>query len=822
MKVVEAGRSWVRRRPGTAIFAVALGLRLIAGVVVGTVLHGSLVLDDSTYSQMAAQAASHNTARWDAFTHFLYGETASFLVPLTVLYRVFGAHQFVGQVFVALFGALTAVFVYATARCAGFPGVWAPAAGLLVACFPSQVLFSSTTLKDALVWAGLSLLAFLLARAARSPRAGWMALGGALAVTAFLRWLRPYVCVVVLCSLAVWAISWSLTSFRRWPRRCLAAIGWLVLLVLWPMALGAGPAAEGLFPRPGQLSSYRSAQDYGGSAIYRTPAKPPPSGGPSASSGASGGTRVRATGSASAPTEASRSGFSQLGTGLVATVLEPYPGQGGLTAKALLPQVEDLLWYPIVLLALIGVVSTIVFSEWLLFPTLTVGGIVLADALTEGNLGTAYRHRGEVFWGAALLALAGLWLVLRGPRAVTPPVPASSGSRPLVCLVSHWDWVLYHYRLELASALEAKGYRVLLVCPRGKYTGELARRFEWREWPIARRSLNPLREIVSLLRLHALFRRLAPRVVHNFTLKPIIYGSIAGWAAGADAIINNFSGLGYVFSDEAPRAITLPTVAALRRIAKRRAVWSVAQTEADISRLEASGAVRRDRYLVVPGTGVDTSEFRPALPAPADQVPIVLVASRLLVDKGIHELVQAAQMVRQAGLTSRFLVAGEPDLGNPKSLDPETIVHWQEQGPVEWLGHRPDIAELLRGSDIACLPTYYPEGIPLFLLEAAASGLPIVATDTPGCRAVVEPGINGYLVAPKDSIALADALKSLIRDPDLRSRFGRAGRRKAIAEFELSRVTATLVNLYATLLPVDGATSREGGVDHCGATVGVK
>ncbi len=370
----------------------------------------------------------------------------------------------------------------------------------------------------------------------------------------------------------------------------------------------------------------------------------------------------------------------------------------------------------------------------------------------------------------------------------------------LVLIVSNWDWVLYNFRLPLARALMDAGLDVTLVCPPGKYTGAMARMgFRWEAWNLDRRSTFPLKEAGAVLELHKIYRRLRPAAVHHFTIKPILYGSLAARAAGVPLVINNFTGLGYLFSEaKKARVLRWVVMPMLRRVLSGEGFHTAFQNEADRARLVRLGVVDEEATTLIPGTGVDLRKYQP-LEGGERKEPVVLMAARLLWAKGLAEYVGAARILRERGVACRFLLAGEPDYGNPASVREDELEGWREEGVVELLGHRSDMPELLRGADVAVLPSSYFEGVPLFLLEAAATGLPLVASDIEGCRMVVEPGRNGYLVPCGDAETLADALEKLLVDAELRKRMGRESRRIAEERFNQRAILLEYVSLYHQL-----------------------
>lgn len=378
-----------------------------------------------------------------------------------------------------------------------------------------------------------------------------------------------------------------------------------------------------------------------------------------------------------------------------------------------------------------------------------------------------------------------------------------------VLLVAHWDWVLYNFQMPLARALKQHGHEVIFVCPYGNYVERLQNGgFRWVNWKVERRSVNPYREILSIICLGQIYRQENPHLVHHFTIKPNLYGSLAatllkkgsGKASNLKTI-NTFTGLGFVFSDHPTagclRAFVLPL---FRWSTQKSNCWTVTLNYEDARKLLLLRIANSSKISVIISSGVNTKVFCPNGHFHRQTSrPVVIMAARLLWDKGVRELVEAAEILKAKGIAAEFWLVGEPDRGNPTAVPEEWLKAQQARGVVRWLGYREDIPSLLQQSAIAVLPSYY-EGVPKFLLEAAACGLPLVATDIEGCRVVVREGVNGFLVPPRNPIALADALERLLQDPSLRRRMGQASRHIAETEFDEWKVLAKWLALYDHIL----------------------
>ena len=207
------------------------------------------------------------------------------------------------------------------------------------------------------------------------------------------------------------------------------------------------------------------------------------------------------------------------------------------------------------------------------------------------------------------------------------------------------------------------------------------------------------------------------------------------------------------------------------------------------------------KVTIIRGSGTDLAQYR-VMPFPTG-VPVVLLAARLLVDKGLREFVQSAQILRQRGLSTqdaRFVIVGKPDPANPASLRPDELAQWAEEGVVEFWGHRTDMPQVMEAAHVTVLPSYYGEGLPKVLIEAAACGRAVVTTDHPGCRDAIEPNKTGLLVPIKNALALADAIEYLIKNTNVRKRMGAAGRALAEKEFAIEKIVAEHMKIYQKLI----------------------
>lgn len=380
-------------------------------------------------------------------------------------------------------------------------------------------------------------------------------------------------------------------------------------------------------------------------------------------------------------------------------------------------------------------------------------------------------------------------------------------ARTRIVLVGNTDHSMVHFRSALIERLVKEDYDVHVVVPPGPYRDALTTLGTTVvPWRLTRRSTDPTRELRSLAHLTAIHRRLDPDLAHYFSLKPGIYGPIAARAAGVAHTIVSITGLGYVFTGEEMRARMLRRmVLPLCRASFGLADEVLFQNEEDRQIIQAAGALPAGRGIVMlGGEGIDADFFDPARvePAALDELrreiglareeKVVLLVARVLGHKGVREYVEAARTLRGE---ARFLLVGPLDEQNPSAIPEEEVRGWHTEGVIQHLGERSDIRELLALADIAVLPSYR-EGTSQFLLEASAMGCPIIATNVPGCRVVVDADRTGLLVPPRDARALAEALHTMLGDADMRARMGVAVRQRALTHFDVQRVVDRLIGVY--------------------------
>jgi glycosyltransferase involved in cell wall biosynthesis len=349
------------------------------------------------------------------------------------------------------------------------------------------------------------------------------------------------------------------------------------------------------------------------------------------------------------------------------------------------------------------------------------------------------------------------------------------------------------HRLALAMRARALGYDITIITPEGEGVETIkAEGFRWHSISFDSGGMNPAQDFRTFSDLVRLFRRIRPNIVHNVTVKPVLYGTVAARLSGVPRVVNAVSGLGYLFTRDRRfrRALGIALYRVLMRHSDMRVIL---QNKEDVAFFARHRLASKREIRLIRGSGVDINLYKPGVRDHSS--PVIIQTSRMLADKGVREFIAAAREVRKSWPSVRFLLVGPLYPGNPSAISAEELAAAQDEGAVEWLGYRSDIAALLAKTTIFCLASYR-EGLPKSLLEAAACGLPLITTDTSGCREVVTNGENGLLVPVGDSRALAQAIGRLLADPALARRLGERARERAEREFALDLVIDQQIALY--------------------------
>lgn len=365
---------------------------------------------------------------------------------------------------------------------------------------------------------------------------------------------------------------------------------------------------------------------------------------------------------------------------------------------------------------------------------------------------------------------------------------------PRLIFVVTEDWYFISHRLPLAVAAQRCGFDVLVATRCGSHyqaiedAGLRVVPFE-----MNRRGLNPMTLMREAFVLAAIYRRERPAIVHHVALRPVVVGGLAARMAGVSGVVSAVTGMGFLFTDGGRLSF-------VRRVVQKVLPWLLSRAltivqNADDAEQLADFGLETDRLRLVPGVGVDIEQFKP-MPI-SESKPVVMLAARLLWDKGIAEFVKAARRLRGRG--ARFVIVGGLDPENPAAVSGVEIEQFVAEGVLEWWGHRDNMAVTLAQADIVCLPSYR-EGMPKVLLEAMACGKACITTDAPGCRDAVRHEDNGLLVPVKDASALADAIVRLLENPEERLRMGVRGRQRAVQEFSQELVIEATLAVYREIL----------------------
>lgn len=355
--------------------------------------------------------------------------------------------------------------------------------------------------------------------------------------------------------------------------------------------------------------------------------------------------------------------------------------------------------------------------------------------------------------------------------------------------------------LHLAEGARAAGFDVAVAAPPGPGEETInAAGLPFYPLHLNRKSTNILQEIKTFTSLLRVYRTVKPDLVHQFSIKPVLYGGFAARLVNMPAVVSTITGLGFVFIASGWKA-QLRRIAvtwAYRNALRLNKLRVIFENPDDRQLFFDNGLLHADNAVLIRGAGVDTEAFA-YMPEPETDKPLIVLAARMLWDKGVGEFVQAAEQLRNAGINARFVLVGDADPGNPKSISTEQLQQWHQQGAIEWWGERRDIAAIFASANIVCLPSYR-EGLPKVLIEAASCGRTIVTTDVSGCREVVRHGDNGLLVPVRTVEPLASALQQLIADPALRRKMGDRSRERALSEFSADDVLRQTLAVYQELL----------------------
>jgi glycosyltransferase involved in cell wall biosynthesis len=367
-------------------------------------------------------------------------------------------------------------------------------------------------------------------------------------------------------------------------------------------------------------------------------------------------------------------------------------------------------------------------------------------------------------------------------------------------LVVNVDWFFMSHRLAIALGAINEGYEVHIATEITKHLSEMES-YGLIVHPLSIHRTD--RGVFNTLKLvHEIYQicyTVQPDVLHIVTLKLVLLAGIAGRLAKVPSMVSAISGLGFLFVNNGAKAQFIRTILSqLYRFSLGHPnLRAIVQNSDDLATIQKLAKLPDSSFKLLPGSGVDLQKYCPE-PEPSG-TPVVLMASRMLIDKGVLEFIDAARRLKTKGFLVRFLLVGDPDPANPASLTKIQLEHWHQEGIVEWWGHQQDMSQVFAKSNLVVLPSY-GEGFPKVLIEAAACGRAIVTTQVTGCRDAIEPDVTGLLVPVKDANSLANAIETLIIDPDLRMSMASSGRKRAEILFPVEKIVTAHLEIYRQLI----------------------
>lgn len=372
-----------------------------------------------------------------------------------------------------------------------------------------------------------------------------------------------------------------------------------------------------------------------------------------------------------------------------------------------------------------------------------------------------------------------------------------------ILIIVNVDWFFISHRLPIALKALEGGYEVTVACKFTEHKAALSKMgFNVIDVPFQRSGGGIASEINTIKVIKSIVENLQPSLIHAITIKPVLYSGMALKTIKQDIpFVAAISGLGYVFTANTLRAKATKLIAsAFYKIALSQKYKTVIfQNTSDEAILTEVAKLKVADKTLIKGSGADLSVYN-YLPENTNGVVKIVMACRLLKEKGVYQFVDAARIVKEKHDDVEFLLVGTPDLENPNSIQQNEIDSWVKQGLVTYLGHRSDIPDVFANSNIVCLPSFYGEGVPKVLIEAAACGRAIITTDNPGCRDAVIEGETGLTVPIRDAKALATAVLQLIEQPELRVAMGAKARVFAEKEFDVNSVVNKHLEIYNNLL----------------------
>ena len=361
------------------------------------------------------------------------------------------------------------------------------------------------------------------------------------------------------------------------------------------------------------------------------------------------------------------------------------------------------------------------------------------------------------------------------------------------------DWYFVSHRLHLATTAINNGYEVALLSRVSKHQ-DLIRSLGIKviNWPLERRSLNPIRELISIYYVIRTVRSIKPNLVHAVGIKPVVYTTLSKVFLNIDGIVLALGGLGFIFRSNrvSAKILRMFIILIFRLFLVNVNVRFIIQNRDDGEVLKSFNIANSKKIRLIRGAGVSVKDFFPK--NVQNEIPLVILPARMLWDKGVEDFVNCAQRFYSNKKSVRFALIGNPDSQNPESIPDAQLKQWVESGIVEWWGNQDNMLKIYHMADIVCFPSYH-EGFPKALLEAASCELPIVSYDVSGCREIVKDNVNGFLVPFKDENALFVAVLELLENPKLRGKLGKMGRKMVMDEFTQEKIASETIRVWGEI-----------------------
>ena len=367
-----------------------------------------------------------------------------------------------------------------------------------------------------------------------------------------------------------------------------------------------------------------------------------------------------------------------------------------------------------------------------------------------------------------------------------------------ILFICNVDWFYVSHRLPIGIEALNQGYEVHLAA---QCTGEerflIKRGFKIHNLNFQRCQMSIYGSIVSLIKILKIIFYIKPDIIHAVTIKPVIFGGLASKIFGKSSFVASISGLGYIFTSKniISKLVKFFVILAYKIALSNKSMMVIFQNKNDRNILKKICKIQDQKISLIEGSGVDLSFFKPN--KNQKESNIILFASRLLKSKGIFEFIECAQKLKNKKY--QFLVAGKIDFENPDCISKEELFRFHNKGIIKYVGNVDNVKEIISDSKIVVLPSYYGEGLPKILIEAAACGKPIITTDHPGCRDAIIPDKTGYLIPVRNSIKLAESIKKIFDSPALCHSMGNEARKLALRKFDINKVVKKHISIYDSL-----------------------